>query len=146
MDRWAGRQAPAHPCKRAPGRAMYLRACIRYIHAQVLAEEMVGRLRSAESMKLALLQREQGEVARDLDAIQRLLADVTSASAAGPIDFLNAYTPLSDACSRWVAAALSLRCGIGFLLACQPAHSKHADRPGAGMMCLPFCVQYTLPI
>jgi hypothetical protein len=41
---------------------------------QVLADEMTGRLRSSESFKLALLQRDQAEVTRDLDAMQALVS------------------------------------------------------------------------
>lgn len=40
---------------------------------QVLAEEMVGRLRSAESLKLALLAREQAEIERELEALHALV-------------------------------------------------------------------------
>ncbi|KAG2432030.1 hypothetical protein HYH02_013100 [Chlamydomonas schloesseri] len=68
-----------------------------------LAEDMLGKVRSAESLKQALLGREQAEVDGQLDAIGRLLTDVVSASAAGPVDFLNAYRRLADTCDRLVA-------------------------------------------
>ncbi|KAG2496983.1 hypothetical protein HYH03_004989 [Edaphochlamys debaryana] len=65
-----------------------------------LAEDMVGRIRSAESLKQALLGRDAAEVGSQLDALQRLMGDIVAASGAGPPAFLNAYRPLADACNR----------------------------------------------
>ncbi|KAG2428962.1 hypothetical protein HXX76_011206 [Chlamydomonas incerta] len=68
-----------------------------------LAEDMLGKVRSAESLKQALLGRDQAEVDGQLDAIGRLLGEVVAASAAGPVDFLNAYRRMADTCDRLVA-------------------------------------------
>ncbi|PNH08041.1 hypothetical protein TSOC_005437 [Tetrabaena socialis] len=90
---------------RLSGRAGEVAAQRAALERQVtaLAEEMTGRLRSAESLKQALLGRDQAEVGHELGAIQRLLTDIVAASAAGPVDFLNAYRPLADTCARLVA-------------------------------------------
>ncbi|GLC72611.1 hypothetical protein PLESTF_001270100 [Pleodorina starrii] len=69
----------------------------------VLAEDMVARIRGAESSKQSALGREVAEVGTHLEAIQRLLGDIVAASAAGPVDFLNAYSRLSDSCARLVS-------------------------------------------
>ncbi|GIL90367.1 hypothetical protein Vretimale_18232 [Volvox reticuliferus] len=69
----------------------------------VLTEDMVGRIRGAESLKQSVLAREQSDVGAQLDAIQRLLGDIMAASAAGPVDFLNAYSRLTDTCHRLVS-------------------------------------------
>ncbi|GIL62546.1 hypothetical protein Vafri_16636 [Volvox africanus] len=69
----------------------------------VLAEDMTGRIRGAESLKQAVLAREQADVGAQLDAIQRLLGDIMAASAAGPVDFLNAYSRLTGTCHRLVS-------------------------------------------
>lgn len=37
----------------------------------------------------------------ELEALQRLLADVVAASARGPLELLAAYQGLADSCSRW---------------------------------------------
>ncbi|GIL62547.1 hypothetical protein Vafri_16636 [Volvox africanus] len=75
---------------------VYVYACM--FVPQVLAEDMTGRIRGAESLKQAVLAREQADVGAQLDAIQRLLGDIMAASAAGPVDFLNAYSRLTGTC------------------------------------------------
>ncbi|MEW5309339.1 MAG: hypothetical protein WDW38_001233 [Sanguina aurantia] len=81
--------------------------------ALALSGAMVERLRSAESLKVALLEREQREVLRDLDGIAVLVGQVATASQAPPVDFLNAYRTLADACGRLVDKPFQVGTGGG---------------------------------
>ena len=65
------------------------------------AQEMLERLKAAESLKLRRLQREEDELQRHAEAIQHVAADVDNTAAAAnsdPSEFIGRYRTLYDAC------------------------------------------------
>ena len=69
----------------------------------VMAQDMVERLRSAEAMKLALLEQQQAEISRDLDAIQVLVTNVQASNQSGLVEFLNSSKDWENQCQRLAA-------------------------------------------
>lgn len=71
----------------------------REVHSE--AQEVLERLKAAESMKLRRLQREEDELHRHAEAIQLLAAEIENAAAAARGDateFIGRYRALYDAC------------------------------------------------
>ena len=67
-------------------------------------QEHVESLRSAERLKLLLLARDHEELSRDVDHIQRFIAEVASCSSTNdPVHFLTQFRALDDACERLCA-------------------------------------------